>query len=343
MSRLRALSLLPLLPLLPLLLLCFVPLLTDGYWQYTINLVLANVTIVIGLNLLLGYAGQFAFSHAALMGIGAYTVSLLGAQLGVSFWIGLPLSGVSAAVIGSVAALQAMRLKRVYLALVTIAFAELIVWILLNWRSVTMGTDGVSLPTPSVFGWDIDGEKRVYFVVLAVTAIMWWLARRILESHVGRAFVAIRENEILAQCSGISVPLTKTVAFAMSAFYAGIGGALFALVLGFIVPASFGLLTLVTQFSAVVLGGPMSLIGSAIGALLLTALPEVLRDFQGLQEVIYGLVLIACVVVMPAGIAGVLHALHLLPDEILARHWRDLLPQDGRSRLLRRVLSPRLQ
>jgi branched-chain amino acid transport system permease protein len=335
--RLRALS------WLPWLLLCFVPLFTNGYWQYTFNLVLVNVTIIVGLNLLLGYADQFAFSHAALMGIGAYTVSLLGARLGVSFWIGLPLSGVTAALIGSIAALQAMRLKRVYLALVTIAFAELIVWVLVNWRSVTLGTDGVSLPTPSFFGWDVEGDKRVYFVVLAVTAIMWWLAGRILQSHIGRAFIAIRENEILAQCCGINVPLTKTVVFALSAFYAGIGGALFALVLGFIVPSSFNLLTLVMQFSAVVLGGQISLIGSAIGAGLLTALPEVLRDFQGLQEVIYGVVLIACVVIMPSGIAGQLHRLHLLPREVLARHWRDLLPTTGTSRWLRRAAASRPQ
>lgn len=319
----------------PWLLLCAVPLFTNGYSQYILNLILVNVTIVVGLNLLLGYAGQFAFSHAALMGIGAYTTSLLASRLGVPFWIGLPLAGVASAVIGSLAALQAMRLKRVYLALVTIAFAQLIIWVLTNWRSVTLGTDGVSLPTPSVFGWGVEGDKRIYFVVLGCTAAMWWLARRILESHVGRAFMAIRENEILAQCSGINVPMTKTVVFALSAFYAGIGGALFALVLGFIVPSSFGLLTLVTQFSAVVLGGQMSLIGSAIGAVLLTSLPELLRDFQGLQEVIYGLVLIACVVAMPGGIAGVLQHLQLLPREVLARHWRELSPDAGGRRRLR--------
>jgi len=312
------------LALLPWLALCAVPLLTNGYSQYIINLILVNVTVITGLNFLLGYAGQFSFSHAALMGIGAYTAALLSARVGISFWIGLPLAGVASAAIGLLAAISAMRLKRVYLALVTVAFAELLVWVLNNWRAVTLGTDGVNLPVPSLFGWDVDGDKRVFYVVLACTATMWWLARRILESHIGRAFIAIRENEILAQCNGINVPLTKSLVFAMSAFYAGIGGALFALVLGFIVPASFGLLTLVTQFSAVVLGGPLNLAGGAIGALLLTALPEVLRDFQGLQEVIYGVVLIVCVVVMPGGIAGLLQHLGVLPAEALARHWRRL-------------------
>ncbi|MGH7041615.1 MAG: branched-chain amino acid ABC transporter permease [Acetobacteraceae bacterium] len=318
--RLRLLS------VVPWVVLCVLPAFGNGYSQYILNLTLVNVTIVVGLNLLLGYAGQFAFSHAALMGIGAYTAALLAARLGVSFWIALPLAGVVSAVIGSLAAVQAMRLRRVYLALVTIAFAELIVWVFTNWRSVTLGTDGVSLPAPSLFGWDINSGTRIYFVVLACTAMMWWLARRILGSHVGRSFIAIRENEILAQCSGINVPLTKTVAFALSAFYAGIGGALFALVLGFIVPSSFDLLTLITQFAAVVLGGQMSLIGSAIGAALLTILPEALRDFQGLQEVVYGVVLIACVVFMPRGIAGVLQHFGVLPVEVLARHWRALQP-----------------
>lgn len=310
------------LTLLPWLALCVVPAFTTGYSQYIVNLVLVNVTVVTGLNLLLGYAGQFSFAHAALMGIGAYVAALLSARLDVPFWIGLPLAGVGAAGIGLLAALSAMRLKRVYLALVTVAFAELIVWVLNNWRAVTLGTDGVSLPPPNLFGWEVDGDKRVFYVVLACTAFMWWLARRIVESHIGRAFIAIRENEILAQCSGINVPLTKSVVFAISAFYAGVGGALFSLVLGFIVPASFGLLTLITQFSAVVLGGPLNLLGGAIGAVLLTALPEVLRDFQGLQEVIYGAVLIVCVVVMPRGIAGVLQRWGLLPTEALARHWR---------------------
>ena len=190
---------------------------------------LVNVTVITGLNFLLGYAGQFSFAHAALMGIGAYVAALLSARLDVSFWIALPLAGVGAAGIGLLAALSAMRLKRVYLALVTVAFAELIVWVLNNWRVVTLGTDGVSLPPPSLFGWEVDGDKRIFYVVLAATAFMWWLAHRILQSHIGRAFIAIRENEILAQCSGINVPLTKSVVFALSAFYAGVGGALFAL------------------------------------------------------------------------------------------------------------------
>jgi branched-chain amino acid transport system permease protein len=231
------------------------PLATNDYTQYVLNLVLIYVVIGIGLNFLLGYAGQFAFAHAALMGIGAYTTALLSTRLHISFWICLPLSGAVAAAIGAAGALPAMRMRRVYLALVTLAFAQLIVWVLVNWNSVTLGTDGVDVHAPYFFGIRLHGDKRIFYVILPVTALMFWLARRILESHIGRSFVAIRENEIVARCNGIDIARTKTVVFALSAFYAGVGGALYALALGFIVPDSFGLSQLVLHFSIVVLVG----------------------------------------------------------------------------------------
>lgn len=305
------------------------PLLTDNYTQYVLNLVLIYVIIGVGLNFLLGYAGQFAFAHAALMGIGAYTCALLTTRLQLSFWLCLPLAGIVAAAIGAVGALPAMRMRRVYLALVTLAFAQLIVWVLVNWSAVTLGTDGVELRAPEVFGWRIKGDKHIFYIILPVTALMYWFARWILESHLGRAFVAIRENEIVARCNGINVARTKTVVFALSAFYAGIGGALYALALGFIVPDSFGLAQLVLHFSIVVLGGMLSLYGAVIGAVVLTTLPELLRDVQALQEIIYGLVLMLVILVMPQGIAGLLRRWDVLPREILARNWRAIVPPRG--------------
>lgn len=304
--------------------LLFVPMLLDNYLQYVLNLVLIYVIIAIGLNLLLGYAGQFAFAHAALMGIGAYTAALLTTRAGLSYWLCLPLSGVVAAVIGAAGALPAMRMRRVYLALLTLAFAQLVIWVLINWSSVTLGTDGVDLRAPTLFGWRVRGDKSVFYVILPVTILMYWLGKRIAESHWGRAFVTIRENEIVARCNGINVARTKTVVFALSAFYAGIGGGLYALALGFIVPDSFGLGQLTLHFSIVVLGGLLSLFGAVIGAVLLTTLPEVLRDLQALQEIIYGLVLMLAILWMPQGIAGVLKHWGVLPREILARHWRAL-------------------
>jgi len=303
-------------------LLLFLPLATNSYTQYVVNLVLIYVILGIGLNFLLGYAGQFAFANAALMGIGAYTTALLSYRLGISFWICLPLSGIVAAVIGSLGALPAMRMKDVYLGLVTLAFAELIIWVLIHWKSVTLGTDGVSVRAPELFGWRVRGDKNVFYVVLLCTVVMYWLARRILESHIGRAFVSIRESEIVARCNGINVARIKTLVFAISAFYSGIAGSLYALTLGLVVPQSFGLFQLIVLFSIVVLGGMGSLFGAVIGAVVLTALPELLRDFQAFQEIILGIVLVAVVVFMPQGIAGMLKRVGLLPREVLAQNWR---------------------
>jgi branched-chain amino acid transport system permease protein len=296
----------------------------DGYTQYNINLVLIYVVIGLGLNFILGYAGQFAFAHAALMGIGAYTTALLTARAGLSFWVCLPLSGLTAAALGAVVAMPAMRMKRVYLALVTLAFSQLVVWVLINWHSVTLGTDGVSLPTPRFFGWRIKGDTRVFYVVLATTIFMYWLARRLMESRFGRALVTIRENEIVARCNGINVARVKLAVFTLSAFYAGIGGALYALTLGYIVPDTFGLAQITLHFSIVVLGGLLSLYGAVVGAVLLTILPEALRDFQALQEIVYGLVLMVVVLVVPDGLAGLLKRYGLLPREVMARNWRRL-------------------
>ncbi|UCE32162.1 MAG: branched-chain amino acid ABC transporter permease [Burkholderiales bacterium] len=304
--------------------LLLLPLGTDKYTQYVINLIMIYVIIGIGLNFLLGFAGQFAFAHAALMGIGAYTVALLTHRLGVSFWLALPAAGILATLIGSIAALPAMRMKRVYLALVTLAFAELIQWVFIHWKTVTLGTDGVPVPTATLVGARIHGDHRIAYVILVITVLMYVLGRRIVESKIGRSLVAIRENEIVAQCNGINIARTKALVFSLSAFYAGIGGGLFALALGFIVPDGFGLFQLVVHFSLVVIGGLISMYGSVIGAVVLTALPEVLRDFQWLQEIIYGFMLVVFILFMPHGVAGLGKRIGILPDEVLVRGWRRL-------------------
>lgn len=304
--------------------LLLVPLATDSYMQYVLNLILVYSIMAIGLNLLLGYAGQFAFAHAALMGIGAYTVALLMYRLHVSLWLALPAAGIVTTVIGLFGTLAALRMKRVYLALVTMAFAELIQWVLINWKWMTLGTDGVRVPKATLFGWPLNGDHRVFYLLLIATVLLYIVAKRIVESKIGRSFVAIRENEIVAQCNGINVTWTKGLVFAISAFYAGIGGALYAVTLGFVVPDGYGMSQLVIQFSMVVIGGLISMYGSILGAVILTTLPELLRGFQSLQEIIFGVLLMVFVVIMPAGLTGLGRRAGLLPEEILSRNWRSL-------------------
>jgi len=320
--------------------LLLLPLVTDNYVQYIVNLVLVYVIIGIGLNLLLGYAGQFAFAHAAMMGIGAYTAALLMFRLGVSFWIALPAAGIVATIIGSLGALPALRMKRVYLALVTLAFAELIQWVLIHWKWLTFGTDGVKVAAPMFFGISLKGDHRMFYLLLAVTVVLYIVGKRIVESRIGRSFLAIRENEIVAKCNGIDIARTKGLVFGLSAFYAGIGGALYAATLGFIVPDSFGMFQLVVHFSIVVIGGLISMYGSVLGAVMLTTLPEVLRGFQSVQELLFGILLIVFVIFTPAGLAGLGKRKGLLPDEILSRNWRKLA-RDRRAAMLESTAAVR--
>jgi branched-chain amino acid transport system permease protein len=305
------------------------PTFADPYLIYIANLMLAYVVVSVGFNILLGYAGQFAFASAAFMAVGAYALALIMSRMGGSWLIALPVAGVAASILGALIAIPALRLKTVYLAMVTMAFAELVQWVLVQWKDVTLGTDGVNVPFPAIATIRLGSDGAVYYLILAVTILCVALARRLLMSRIGRALIAVRENELVAQCNGIDVARTKGIAFCASAFLAGIGGALFALSLRYIVPDGFGLFQLVVHFSMVLIGGLGSLIGSIIGAVLLTALPELLRGAQAFQEIIYGVLLIAFIVFFPKGLAGILNQSGLLPREILVRGWRRVGAERG--------------
>ena len=295
------------------------PLVTDGYTQYVANLVLVYVTIGVGFNILLGFAGQFAFASAAFMGIGAYTTAILSSTFGLPFWLCIPLSGLVATALGLLCVIPAMRMASIYLALATFAFAELMVWVFLNWKGVTNGANGLGVETPSLFGYRFGGDTRLYYLLLPVVALSWWLSARILRSYIGRSLVMVRESEIVARCNGINVARAKAVAFGLSAFFGGVGGSLFAYCVGFILPQSFGLFQLVIHMGIVVLGGMGSLVGPIIGAVILTTIPEALRDFQGVQEVLFGAVLAVVAIFMPNGIAGALARWGIPPAAPLMR------------------------
>lgn len=298
-------------------LLIAVPYATNGYSQYVVNLILVYVTIGIGFNILLGYAGQFAFASAAFMGIGAYTTAILSSTVGLPFWLCIPLAGILATVIGVLCAIPALRVASIYLALVTFAFAELMVWVFLNWKGLTNGANGIGVATAELFGYRFGGDTKTYYLLLPMVLASFWASIRILRSAVGRSFVMVRESEIVARCNGIDVARTKMIAFGLSAFFGGIGGAFFAYVVGYILPGSFGLFQLVIHIAIVVIGGMGSLAGPVIGAALLTLIPEVLRDFQSLQEILFGATLIFFAIFVPRGLAGLLSKWRILPKERL--------------------------
>ena len=276
------------------------PALANPYLLYVTNIALIYVILAVGLNLLLGYAGQFAFANAALFGIGAYATGLLQVKLGLTFWIAFPGAVLFTTLIGLLVALPALRLSGLYLALVTLAFAQLTQWLMLNWERVTFGAGGFKVP-PLTFG-RLSPELGLYYLTLLLAGLLVAGAWNTVRSGVGRAFVAVRDSEVAAEALAIDLARYKAIAFSMSALYAGVAGGLYSAALSFVAPEGFDLFQMVVQFSMVVVGGLGSVWGSVLGAGLLVGLQEALRAFKGGQEIAFGLLLMACIVFLPDGI-----------------------------------------
>jgi branched-chain amino acid transport system permease protein len=276
------------------------PPLANPYILYVANIALIYVILAVGLNLLLGYAGQFAFANAALFGIGAYATGLLQVRLGLPFWVAFPAAVVITTLIGLVVALPALRLSGLYLALVTLAFAQFTQWLMLNWERVTFGAGGFKVP-PLTFG-SLHPALGLYYLSLLLSGLLVAGAWNTVRSGIGRALVAVRDSEVAAEALAIDLARYKTIAFSISALYAGVAGGLYSAILSFVAPEGFDLFQMVVQFSMVVVGGLGSVWGSVLGAGLLVGLQEALRAFKGGQEIAFGLVLMTCIVFLPDGI-----------------------------------------
>jgi branched-chain amino acid transport system permease protein len=278
------------------------PWLANPYILYVGTLGLIYAILAVGLNLLLGYAGQFAFANAALFGIGAYATGLLQVKLGWPFGLAITGAALFTTAIGVLVALPALRLSGLYLAMTTLAFAQLTQWVLLHWDRVTFGAGGFKVPPLGFGALPLTSAQGVYYLSLVVAGLLIAVAWNTVRSGVGRAFVALRDSEVAAEALAIDLAKYKTVAFAMSALYAGLAGGLFSAALNFVAPEGFDLFQMVVQFSMVVVGGLGSVWGSVLGAGLLIGLQEVLRAFKGGQEIAFGLLLMICIIFLPEGL-----------------------------------------
>ena len=276
------------------------------YVLYVANLLLTYAVLSIGLDVLLGRAGQFAFAHVAFYGIGIYTAGLITNNWGLPFFVGIVAGGALAGIVGVVIALPATRLRDVYLALATFAFAEAAQWGFNNWDSVTKGPNGLRIKSSDFFGFAITNDREAFPAVLVIAVLVIAATALMARSRLGRSMSAIRESEPVALASGIRVRGVKITAFAISAVYAGIAGGMFTLFQSFIHPDSLGFDLIVLVLTMVVVGGLGSLPGVILGVVLLGLMPEVLRNLREWQELIYGLILIFAVIFMPRGIWGVI-------------------------------------
>ncbi len=282
------------------------PWLANPYILYVSTLGLIYAILAVGLNLLLGYAGQFAFANAALFGIGAYATGLLQVKLGWSFWLAILGAALFTTAAGVLVALPALRLSGLYLALTTLAFAQLTQWILFHWDTVTFGAGGFKIPPLDFRPLPVTNAQGVYYLSLIVAGLLIAVAWNTVRSGIGRAFVAIRDSEVAAEALAIDLARYKTMAFAMSALYAGLAGGLFSAALNFVAPEGFDLFQMVVHFSMAVVGGLGSVWGSILGAGLLIGLQEVLRAFKGAQELAFGLLLMLCIIFLPDGLISLL-------------------------------------
>jgi len=279
------------------------PWLLGSFPLYTLSLILVNIIVATGLNLLTGNAGQVSLCNSSFMAIGAYSAMILNLHVGLTYWLALPLGGLVTAAIGFGLGIPALRLRGYYLALATLGFLEIIQIVIHEAEGLTGGVRGLLSPKPTFAGFKLT-DQSFYYVILVVTLLMVYVARNLLRSPTGRAFNAIRSSEAAAQALGISLPEVKVFAFTISSFYAGLAGGLYAPLVGFIDPVEFGLWTSIFHLTMIIVGGLGSLMGSVVGAVVITGLPEWLRGLKEYRDLAFGAVLLLFLIFMPTGIAG---------------------------------------
>ena len=266
---------------------------------------LAGISIiaVAGLNILFGYSGQISLGHAAFYCIGAYTSAILSRNHHVPVFISIFLGAALATLFAILIAIPTVKLVRHFLALVTISFGQLVFLFVANARPLTEGFSGMSfIPRPSIGGFEFNTNFLFYFIVYFFLLVFMFVKKRIIDSSTGRAFIAIREDPNAAEGMGINLTRFKVMAFAISAFYTGFAGALYAHLVTFISPETFDREQSVIFLTMLLFGGMGNMYGPIFGGIALTAITEYLHIFGGYQMLIYGMFLLFIVVFIPSGI-----------------------------------------
>ncbi|HZD25080.1 MAG TPA: branched-chain amino acid ABC transporter permease [Alphaproteobacteria bacterium] len=290
------------------------PLALGPYFLSQVTFVLIYVLVGVGLMLLSGFTGQISLGHAAFFACGAYTEGVL-LEHGLPFVVSFPAAGLLAAALGVLIGLPALRMTGIYLAIATLAFAFIVEEVLARWESVTHGNIGMLVGDIDFLGIDWSVAWHFYYLCLAIAILVMLAARNLLRSPTGRAFVAIRDSEIAAQSMGVNLAIYKTTAFAVSAGFTGLGGALYAHQLQFISPEAFTILVSIEFLLMVVVGGLGSLHGAVYGAIFVIALPQAISLLKGylpaaigqqnaLDAAFFGIIIVGFMLLEPLGIYG---------------------------------------
>ena len=279
----------------------------NDYQRFLLDLILINVILAVGLNIVKGFAGQVTVGHIALMAIGAYTSAVLATKFGAPFWVALPGAMLVTAVAGAIVGIPSFRLEGAYLALATLGLAES-VRIFISATDYLGASVGYSdIPAPTLFGYTLNTFQRYYYVVMPLAVAGTYFSFCMLRSSIGRAFMALREDPLAAAANGINVRAYKSLAFILSALYAGCAGSLAAhMTPGFLHPNNYTIVEMVTVLLMVVLGGIGHVWGGIIGAIIVTIVYDLTRDYHEYQLLVFGFVIVLTVMFMPTGIGGLI-------------------------------------
>ena len=293
------------------------PFVADEYWLYLACLVAINIASTTGLNILTGYTGLVSMGQAAFMGMGAYTTAILQMRYGTPMLLNLLAGGLVAMLAGVLVGLPSLRVKGLYLAIATIAAGVIAHFVFSHFTSLTGGNAGLSLPPARLFGVELDTSFKLYWVIVPVTLLGLLGAANLFRTRIGRAFIAIRDRDISAAVLGIPLLPYKLLSFAISSFYAGVAGGLFAYFFRAVTPESFPLLMSIFFLAAVIVGGMGTVLGSVLGAVFMTLVPELLKLIVGwlplgdsatlilspVRTIVFGALIVLFLIFEPLGLA----------------------------------------
>ncbi len=301
-----------------------VPAFAGGFWLDVVNRILIAVVAATGLNILTGFTGQISLGNAAFLSVGAYATAALAGKAGLPFPVVIPLAGLITAAVGMVFGIPSLRLKGLYLAVATLAAHFVIEFAVTHWDSMTGGVNGISIPAAAAGPLSLDGDARLYYLILPLTVGMLLFAKNLFRTKVGKAFVAIRDQDISAEVMGVNVFKYKLLSFGVSSFYVGVAGALLGYQARIISPENFPITLAIDQLGMIIIGGMGSILGSIFGAVFITLLPELLRLvvgplsatfpqlttlFSSLKMGVFGLAIVLFLLFEPDGMAARWHTI----------------------------------
>jgi branched-chain amino acid transport system permease protein len=301
-----------------------VPLIATPYWLDVLNRICIAVVAAVGLNILTGFTGQISLGNAAFLATGAYSTAVLAGRLGLPFLMVIPLAGVATAVVGMIFGVPSLRLKGLYLAMATLAAHFVVEFTASHWDSMTGGVNGISVPAARLLGFGFDSDKRLFYVVLPLTAFLVLFAKNLFRTKIGKAFIAIRDHDISAEVMGVNVYKYKLLSFGVSSFYVGVAGSLLAYQARIISPENFPITLAIDYLGMIIIGGMGSVLGSVLGAGFITLLPELLRLVSGglagsfpalvelfasLKQGVFGLTIVLFLIFEPDGMAARWHTI----------------------------------